>query len=582
MSRVAEIRELANEDSLASTIANLFVEYDQYRKVKVDEWKELRNYIFATSTNDTTNNKLPWSNSTTIPKLCQIRDNLVANYNNALFSSDDWLRWEAADNDSTSREKAKKIEDYVKTKIRESDFEQVVEKLLYDYVDYGNPFADVGFVNDVNEQEDGNVVRYRGAKLYRTSPFDITFNPTAISFKDTWKIKRYVKSIGEIKDDVLTRPDLTYSQDAVEKFESYREAIGGYNMEDVNKAEGFSIDGFGSYQNYIDSGYVEILEFEGSIHDTSTGEFLRDHLITVLDRKYVLRNEKNPTWLKSSQSHIGWRERPDNIYGMGPLDNLVGMQYRLDSLENNKADALDLTIHPPIKKIGEVEDFTYQPGEQIDIPDSDGDVVPMPPNPAAFQVNNEIAFIEATMEAMAGAPREAMGIRSPGEKTAFEVQQLQNAAGRIFNDKIRRFEKYFLEDILNNFLEVSRRNFNGIETIRTVDTDYGAVSFEDITKEDITAKGRLRPIGARHFAQESQFLQNTLGIFNSPIGQMIQPHINTAAMASLVSEFLNWEKYGIIGQNAGIAEKADQQGLVNELQEQVDVQEATPNPMTEM
>ena len=578
MSKVQEILDLADKDALASNLVNLYINWDLQRSKKIQEWKELRNYVFATDTKTTTNKKLPWKNSTTVPKITQIRDNLGANYNAALFSTDDWLRWEAEDEDSVDRDKAKVIEDYVKTKLRASGFEREVEKLVYDYIDTGNPMAEIIFVNDVNEGEDESVVRYRGAQLRRLSPYDVVFNPTANSFKDSPKFVRYIKTIGEIREDLDTRPDLEYSQDALDKLEKYRRNLGSFKMEDVHKAEGFEMDGFGSYSEYINSGYVEIIEFEGTIHDMETGELLRDHIITVLDRKYVLRKEKNPSWLRGNKSHVGWRERPDNIYAMGPLDNLVGLQYRLDHLENLKADALDLTIHPPIKKIGEVEDFIWQPSEIIEIPDSDGDVVPLPPNAAAFQVNNEIAYLEATMEAMAGAPREAMGIRSPGEKTAFEVQSLQNAAGRIFQDKILRFER-FIEDLLNTFLEVSRRNFDGIETARVVDEDYGAVSFLQITKEDIVAKGRLRPIGSRHFAQQALFLQNMQGIFGGPMAEMIKPHINTAKLADLVSDFLGWDKYGIIGKDAGIAEQADQAGLVNELQGQVDEESITPNPL---
>lgn len=579
MSKVAEILNLANKDTLAGTITQMFVQYDQDRQGKIAEWKELRNYLFATSTKTTSNQKLPWKNSTTIPKLTQIRDNLNANYNSALFSSDDWLEWEAATNETLPREKAKVIEDFMKTKILESGFEQVIEKLLLDYIDTGNCFAEVIYVNDVNEQEDESIVRYRGAKIVRISPYDIVFNPTAESFKDTWKITRYVKSMGEIKDDIDQRPDLGYSADAYSKLEEYRGALGGYSMQDINIAEGYTNDGFGNYGNYLDRGYTEILEFEGDIHDTQTGEFLKDQLITILDRKYVLRSEKNPSWLRGNKSHIGWRERSDNIYGMGPLDNLVGLQYRLDHLENLKADALDLTIHPIVIKKGEVEDFTWQPGEIIEIPDADGSVETLAPNAAAFQVNNEIMYIEATMESMAGAPKEAMGIRSPGEKTAFEVQQLANAAGRIFQDKIRRFEKYFVEDLLNTFLEVSRRNLDGIDIVRSVDESFGAVSFIEITKEDIIAKGRIRPVGSRHFSAQAQFMQNMQGIVNSPIMGLIQSHVSTKKLAEVVGEFMGWDKKGIISENVGIAEQAEQQQLVNEMQAQIQQQEMTPNPM---
>ena len=45
----------------------------------------------------------------------------------------------------------------------------------------------------------------------------------------------------------------------------------------------------------------------------------------------------------------GWRPRPDNLYAMGPLDNLVGMQYRIDHLENLKSDVFDQIAYPILK-----------------------------------------------------------------------------------------------------------------------------------------------------------------------------------------------------------------------------------------
>src|SRR3546814_6463709 len=50
---------------------------------------------------------------------------------------------------------------------------------------------------------------------------------------------------------------------------------------------------------------------------------------------------------------------------MGPLDDLVGMQYRIDHLENAKADAFDLMIQPPLKIVGDVEEFAWGPSAEI-------------------------------------------------------------------------------------------------------------------------------------------------------------------------------------------------------------------------
>src|ERR1044072_5278417 len=133
------------QTSAASYISQLWLTWNSQRRPKIDEWKEVRNYIFATDTSTTTNRSLPWKNSTTIPKLCQIRDNLHSNYISALFPNDDWLRWEAYTQNDATKNKRLAIEAYMSNKCRVSHFRTEMSKLLYDYIDYGNCFATVDF-----------------------------------------------------------------------------------------------------------------------------------------------------------------------------------------------------------------------------------------------------------------------------------------------------------------------------------------------------------------------------------------------------------------------------------------------------
>ena len=576
--KVAQLRELINRDTLARQLAGLYNRWWIQRNNKEIEWRELRNYLFATDTTKTTNSKLPWKNKTTLPKLTQIRDNLHANYMDALFPNDNWLKWEGYNLESSTHKKRMAIEAYLKTKLRESNFRETVAQLVYDYIDYGNVFANVIYVNEGHKDPytEEQITTYRGPKLVRISPFDIVFNPVATTFKESPKFTRYVKSVGELKKDILYRTDLNYDKVAFEKAIAVRHSISAFKMEDINKAEGFLVDGFGSLQEYYQSGLVEILEFEGDIYDEVNDTLLERRIITIIDRSYIIRNIENPSWLGcDNKHHVGWRERPDNLYGMGPLDNLVGMQYRVDHLENLKADALDLTIHPPMVIKGDIEPFIWGPEATIHIPE-DGDINMLPPNSAAFQVNNEIGALLNIMEEMAGAPKEAMGFRTPGEKTAFEVQQLQNSAGRIFQHKVNKFEIQFLEPIINTMLEMSRRNMDITELAKVMDDDLGVTDFMSITKEDITARGKLRPIGARHFATRAQLVQNMLGIFNSPMGQIIAPHISAKRLAKMVEEYMGFEQYEFIKDNAAIFEQAETQKLINQVQQGIDGEQTVP------
>ena len=576
--KVAQFEKAINPDTMARNLAGLYNQWWIQRQNKETEWRELRNYLFATDTTTTSNSTLPWKNKTTLPKLTQIRDNLHANYMDALFPNDDWMKWEGSTLEDSFVDKRKAIEAYLKTKLKESSFKQTIAELVADYIDYGNAFAEVQYVNEYEEldNDDINTV-YVGPKLVRISPFDIIFNPTAPSFKDSPKFTRYVKSIGELMKEIEDRPDLNYDKKALDKALEIRNSLAQFKTEDINKAEAFRVDGFGTLQEYYQSGYIEILEFEGDYYDKIKKELHRNQIITIIDRSYVLRVIDNPSYLGvDNKHHVGWRKRPDNLYAMGPLDNLVGLQYRIDHLENLKADALDLTIHPPLKVKGDVEPFNWGPEQTIHIPE-DGEVEAMPPNPAAFQVNNEIAALLQVMEEMAGAPREAMGFRSPGEKTAFEVQQLQNAASRIFQNKIKQFETDFLEPILNSMLEVAKRNFNLPEIAKVMDDDFGVQSFLSVSKDDLTARGKLRPIGARHYAARAQLIQNMLGIFNSPIGQTIAPHISAKRLANMIEEYMGFEKYDFIKDNAQLFEGAEMEKLKMQVQQNLQTQQMQPS-----
>lgn len=569
---------LSNRDTLARSLMTMYDKWRMQRDSWIEEKKELRNYLFATDTSTTSNSDLPWKNSTTIPKLCQIRDNLHSNYIDALFPNDEWLVWEGDDQASVTKEKRRTIEMYIKNKAKTSQLRETISKALLDYIDYGIAIGEVIWVHEqyYDPVLDQKVTSYIGPRLMRISPLDHVFNPVAVHYNKSPKFTRYLKNLGELKKETSTRPDLQFDPVGVRKLFDRRNSLSAYGREDLDKAEGYFADGFGSLSEYLGSSLVEIVEFEGDIYDEQTEELQENRIVTIADGSIVLRNIPNPNWFgRDNKVAVNWRDRPDNLYGMGPLDNLVGLQYRVDHLENLKADALDLTIHPPKKIIGDVEPFIWAPGVDVHIPE-DGDVQPMPPNVAAFQVNNEIEYLLALMEEMAGAPKQAMGIRTPGEKTAFEVQSLDNAAGRIFNSKIHKFEIEFLEPVLNLMLEASRRNLNVADTLKVTDDQFGAVTFQSITRDDIVATGKLRPMGARHFSARAQLIQNLTGIFNSPLGQIIQPDLSRKALTNLVEETMGLTRYKLFRDNIAIMEQQETQRLMQQAQTTLNDEAITP------
>jgi len=575
---VAQLKELLSPQNLAAQIYTMWNDLYTQRKPWVEEQKELRNYLFATDTSKTSNRTLPWRNSTTLPKLTQIRDNLHANYMAALFPNEEWLKWEGHTLEDSVTAKREAIEFYMKNKTRLGGFRTTISQLLYDYIDYGNAFADVEWVSETKEDEfTGETIHgYVGPRVVRISPMDILINPAADCFKNSPKFTRKLLSLGEFAAIIEDFPNQKWSKVAFAAALEFRSSVtkGQYSSEDFDKAQGYSIDGFGNLYEYYQSPYVELLELEGDLYDPQTNTMYRNHVITIMDRTRVIRMEPMQSWLpKGTKAHVGWRLRPDNLYAMGPLHNLVGMQYRIDHLENIKADVFDLIAYPPLKIKGEVEEFDWAPGAEIHM-DTEGDVEMLVPDTSAMLADTQIALLEQRMEDYAGAPKQAMGIRTPGEKTAFEVQTLENAAGRIFREKVENFEVELLEPILNAMLEVSRRNLDILDTIRIMDDELGVEIFSQVTKNDITANGKLRPVGARHFFAQQQLMQNLLGIYNSPVGAMIGAHTSTKQMSRLVEELFGLERYKLFSPNIALIEQGETQQIANTVQDKAVEKEA--------
>lgn len=575
--KVFEPDSTLSVDTKADMVAALWNSWNTQRQAWIDQKRELRQFLFATDTSNTSVGGLPWKNSTTLPKLTQIRDNLHANYITAAFPNDNWLKWEGYSLEAEVSAKKDAITAYMSNKTREGGFMETISQLLYDYIDYGNAFADVTYVHETKTDLDTGeqLPLYVGPKAVRIHPFDIVFNPLADNFDSSPKIVRTLKSLGELKNDIEEQPDNADLKAALSKAEEMRSRASAATKEDTDKWIDIQVDGFGNYMEYLRSGMIEILEFEGDLYDPNTGVLHKDRIITVADRAILMRDKEMPSWLGSTKVQVGWRTKPDNLWAMGPLDNLVGMQYRIDHLENLKADVFDLIAYPPLKIRGEVEDFDWRPNGEIHV-DQEGDVEFLAPPAQALQADTQIALLEERMEEYAGAPRQAMGIRTPGEKTAFEVQSLQNASSRIFQNKINNFEINLLEPLLNGMLETARRNLNVVDTIRVMDDDLGVVEFMSLTKEDITAAGKLRPIGSRHFAAQAQLMQNLLQLFSSPVGQLIAPNLSSNELTKLVEEALQLERFQLFTPNAQMFEQAERQQLASQIQEQQFVEQTQP------
>lgn len=577
-----ELKDVISPDMLATRLTERYIEWEVLRQVKKNEWEEVRRYVYATDTTQTTNARLPWKNRTTLPKLCQIRDNLYSNYTATLFPKRKWLEWEANDKDSNSVAKRDSIINYMAWAIEQPTFKHEMDKILMDYIDFGNCFATVEWMDQRIETSSKIQSGYVGPAIRRINPLDIVMNPTAENFMQSPKMVRSIVSLGELRE-LMQRMSTDENQAEYETLYEYLRQIRfharTFQGDWIQKDHLYQMDGFTSFRAYLLQDYVEVLTFYGDWYDDNNDVFEKNKVITVVDRHKLIGNKPNPSFFGYPPIfHVPWRKKQDNLWGMGPLDNLVGMQYRLDHVENMRADVVDVGTYPVQKIKGFVEDYVWQPGEKIFIGD-EGDVELVSPDTQLANVNFDLQRYVATMEEMAGAPKEAMGFRSPGEKTAYEVQRLENAASRIYQNKINQFEEQMLEPLLNAMLELARRNMVGSSTIRVFDDEFKIATFQTLSPEDITGVGRIKPIAARHFAEKAELLQNLTNLTSSGLWQTVQPHFSGVKLAKIVEEVFDLKDYEVVMPFVALSEQAEAQMQAQALQEQMHKQIGTATGM---
>lgn len=585
-SKTLDLTSILQPDQMGCEIANKWVEWNSLRTEWISQKEEIRKYIYATDTRTTSNKTLPWKNSTTIPKLCQIRDNLNSNYMLSLFPRKKWLHWSANEKDANSKAKRDSILNYMLWVVGQDQFRTEMQKCVQDYIDYGNGFGTLEWIDQRSTtQNPAAQVGYVGPAVRRISPLDIVFNPTAPSFLETPKIVRSLVSLGEIKkilESQSTHEDRAFYEDLYNYLVDLRATIRDLGATELHVQDAYyQVDGFSSFRAYLSSDTVEVLTFYGDLFDWENKTLLPNHKIMVIDRHKVMSKKPNPSYFGYPPIfHVGWRTRQDNLWAMGPLDNLIGMQYRIDHIENLKADVFDLIAFPVLKVKGYVEDFEWGPMERIYVGD-EGDVEMVAPPFQVLQANVEIQQYEQKMEEMAGAPKEAMGIRSPGEKTAYEVSRLENAASRIFQQKIIQFE-LFEERCLNGCLELARRNMEGVTSFPVWDDEFKIQTFMTLTPADITGSGRIQPMAARHFAERAELTQNLSNFYQSAIGQdpEVKMHFSSVETAKLFEDLLDIADWEIVQPYVRISEQIDAQRLMNAGQEQMMVEQQTPSGLT--
>src|SRR5258708_23791425 len=104
--------------------------------------------------------------------------------------------------------------------IEQPTFKHEMDKVIQDYIDFGNCFATVEWSDERVEQIDGTQAGYVGPSIRRISPLDLVMNPTAENFMSSPKFVRSIVSMGEL-EDMLNRMSNDDNREAYQSLYDY-------------------------------------------------------------------------------------------------------------------------------------------------------------------------------------------------------------------------------------------------------------------------------------------------------------------------------------------------------------------------
>lgn len=564
------LETLLTPDKMAQEIVNFWNDWKGARSEWEEEVSEIRDFVYATDTRTTQVGQNDFANSTTVNKLAQIQANLKANYSAHLFSNPNWAQFEPYNLEEETLQQRQKVEAYVRTKFRRKNYEKVMRKCLDDWINSGVCFGQQTYVREFGVDVEGNKkVLYEGTELHRIHPNDIVFDVTASSWEKCGKVIRRTFTLGDIARDIEENPDSYFDEEMLEKMRTLRQYVNSAGVKKSAtgidyKSIGLTKSGLGDELNYIRSGLVEVHEYYGDLYSLEDGKFRKNHKVVVVDHKFIAHDAEITTENGSQKIYYSaWEERPDSLMGMSPLARIVGMQYKLDKLENLRADVFDQMAHPIVVEKGNVylRGKRGEPGAKYIIDDADGDVrylaLPSEALNADFQIDNTMNI----MEMMAGSPQNASGFRTPGEKTKFEVQILDGGTNRTFRDRVNQFETDFLEPVMRDCIALGRDNIGEVDMVSTSGSDFNVETFLAISSNDLFVSGKMRARGSRLFAERANALQNIINIFNTNAGQVVQPHVSSKKLAAALEELGEFKDFDLFFPFIAIQEQAEAQRL---------------------
>jgi hypothetical protein len=210
---------------------------------------------------------------------------------------------------------------------------------------------------------------------------------------------------------------------------------------------------------------VEILEMWGIVPSELCSDGVFKRVITVANRRYLLRNKPNPFW-HGLKPFLNYSPMPDPhyFYAPGKAEIVAKLQIVANRYVNQSLDAADLMIDPMWfydRGAGlSTRNLYSRPGRYIPVNGNPNQVVSaLQPNLNGLTVaDQKVGQMREAVQMGTGIVDDAVaGLGGDSRQTAREFQGRREAAGTRLLLESRLYEETMLEPLANMFIALDRQ-----------------------------------------------------------------------------------------------------------------------------
>lgn len=456
------------------------------------------------------------SNQINRPVLYETVETLNAYLLNALFPAGERF-FSVLPLEESEQETARQVETFLRQKLEDFHFSDKYALFLKQLLITGNSIAAVPWKTKQGEKITSHPktvlgleidrqitiesqIIYEGPDFEVLDMMEVVLDPEASCFDDATLIRRLERRL-----DSLKNAGIYHNLDALEA--SLTTAQNNYSVNKIAVS--------------IKPPVVVIYEAWGDFY--LNGELFENSVATVSESGILLRLE--PIGFLGAQKPFIFSTLiplPNQLYGLGAIENCLGLQDAINLLTNQKLDTIQMSIHSPFTYL--VNDDIFDPSSVITQP---GALIPVKNHDTLRplqHLNNfsvafsEIADLKSEIQEATGAFKlfNTQGVsEGAGNRTATEITALLQGGAQKYSALLSHLESNSLEPFLKLVLNYFKCMIRQTQRLRLLQED-GQAQCVELTPQKLSSFAcQFRISGVQSLAlrtQEVEALSTFIGL----------------------------------------------------------------------